>query len=42
MISISNWLSYYGENGIDGWMTPYFGASVYMDPEVYARASPIN
>jgi dipeptidyl aminopeptidase/acylaminoacyl peptidase len=39
---ISDWLSYYGENGIDGWMTPYFGASVYMDPDVYARASPIN
>ena len=25
----SDWLSYYGENGIDGWMLPYFGASVY-------------
>ena len=33
---IANWLSYYGENGIDEWMLPYFGASVYDDPHVYA------
>ena len=39
---ISNWLSYYGENGIDEWMIPYFGASVYADPAVYAKSSPIN
>jgi dipeptidyl aminopeptidase/acylaminoacyl peptidase len=39
---ISNWLSYYGQNGIDEWMIPYFGASVYDDPVVYARSSPIN
>jgi dipeptidyl aminopeptidase/acylaminoacyl peptidase len=39
---ISDWLSYYGENGIDQWMIPYFGASVYDDPDVYARSSPIN
>src|SRR5882724_598681 len=39
---LSNWLSYYGENGIDGWMLPYFGASVYEDPEVYAKSSAIN
>jgi dipeptidyl aminopeptidase/acylaminoacyl peptidase len=39
---ISNWQSYYGQNGIDGWMLPYFGASVYEDPAVYARSSPIN
>jgi len=39
---LSNWLSYYGENGIDAWMLPYFGASVYDDPEVYAKSSPIN
>jgi len=24
---ISDWLSYYGENGIDAWMIPYFGKS---------------
>ncbi len=39
---VSDWLSYYGENGIDAWMIPYFGASVYDDPEIYARSSPIN
>jgi dipeptidyl aminopeptidase/acylaminoacyl peptidase len=39
---ISDWQSYYGENGIDAWLLPYFGASAYQDPEVYARSSPIN
>jgi dipeptidyl aminopeptidase/acylaminoacyl peptidase len=39
---VSNWQSYYGENGIDEWMIPYFGHSVYEDPDVYARSSPIN
>jgi dipeptidyl aminopeptidase/acylaminoacyl peptidase len=39
---ISNWQSYYGENLIDQWMIPYFGASVYETPTVYARSSPIN
>jgi dipeptidyl aminopeptidase/acylaminoacyl peptidase len=39
---VSDWLSYYGENGIDEWLLPYFGASVYDDPAVYARSSPIN
>ena len=39
---ISDWLSYYGENSIDQWMIPYFGASVYDDPAVYAKSSPIN
>jgi dipeptidyl aminopeptidase/acylaminoacyl peptidase len=39
---IGDWLSYYGENGIDEWMLPYFGATVYADPDVYARSSPIN
>ncbi len=39
---ISNWQSYYGENLIDQWMIPYFGASVYDDPKVYARSSPIT
>jgi dipeptidyl aminopeptidase/acylaminoacyl peptidase len=27
---------------IDRWMIPYFGASVYDDPQVYARSSPIT
>ncbi len=39
---ISNWQSYYGENGIDEWMIPYFGSAVYDDPAVYAKSSPIN
>ena len=39
---VSNWQSYYGENGIDAWMLPYFGASVYQDPAVYAQSSAIN
>jgi dipeptidyl aminopeptidase/acylaminoacyl peptidase len=39
---ISNWISYAGENGIDQWLIPYFGASVYDDLEIYARSSPIT
>jgi dipeptidyl aminopeptidase/acylaminoacyl peptidase len=39
---LANWQSYYGQNGIDQWMIPYFGASVYDDPAVYAKSSPIN
>ncbi len=39
---IANWQSYYGENRIDQWMLPYFGKSVYDDPQVYARSSPIT
>ena len=39
---ISNWQSYYGENGIDEWLIPYFGASVYQDPAIYAKSSPIT
>lgn len=39
---ISDWLSYYGENSIDQWMIPYFGASVYDDPTVYAKSSAID
>jgi len=39
---ISDWLSYYGENSIDEWMIPFFGASVYKDPAVYAKSSAIN
>jgi dipeptidyl aminopeptidase/acylaminoacyl peptidase len=39
---IANWMSYYGQNAIDQWMIPYFGASVYDDPAVYARSAPIT
>ena len=39
---IANLQSYYGENQIDQWMIPFFGKSVYDDPEVYAKSSPIT
>ncbi|HET9804679.1 MAG TPA: S9 family peptidase [Candidatus Acidoferrum sp.] len=39
---IANLLSYYGENKIDQWMIPFFGKSVYEDPDVYAKSSPIT
>ena len=39
---IADWQSYYGQNRIDQWMLPYFGKSVYEDPQVYARSSPIT
>lgn len=39
---LSDWLSYYGENQIDKWMTPFFGATVYDDPAVYAKSAPIT
>ena len=37
-----NMQSYYGQNSIDKWMIPYFGASVYDDPSAYARCSAIT
>jgi dipeptidyl aminopeptidase/acylaminoacyl peptidase len=39
---IANWQSYYGQNLIDQWMIPFFGASVYDDPAVYAKSSPMS
>jgi dipeptidyl aminopeptidase/acylaminoacyl peptidase len=39
---LSDWLSYYGLNDIDEWMIPFFGASVYDDPAVYAKSDPIR
>jgi dipeptidyl aminopeptidase/acylaminoacyl peptidase len=39
---IADWESYYGENLIDKWMIPFFGASVYDDPAAYAKSSAIN
>jgi dipeptidyl aminopeptidase/acylaminoacyl peptidase len=39
---LANFLSYYGENQIDQWMIPFFGKSVYDDPDVYAKSSPIT
>ena len=39
---IANWQSYYGQNLIGQWMIPFFGASVYNDPVVYEKSSPIR
>ena len=39
---IANWQSYYGQNRIDQWMIPFFGSSVYDDPAVYEKSSPIR
>jgi dipeptidyl aminopeptidase/acylaminoacyl peptidase len=39
---IANWQSYYGQNLIDQWMIPFFGASVYDDPAVYEKSSPMH
>ncbi|HXY07103.1 MAG TPA: S9 family peptidase [Terriglobales bacterium] len=39
---LSNWQSYYGVNDIDEWMIPFFGASVYDDPAVYAKSDPMH
>jgi dipeptidyl aminopeptidase/acylaminoacyl peptidase len=39
---LANWQSYYGQNLIDQWMIPFFGASVYDDPAIYEKSSPIK
>jgi len=39
---IADWMAYYGQNGIDQWMLPYFGGSAYDDPAIYDRLSPIR
>jgi len=39
---IANWASYYGQNLVDHWLVPYFGAIPYDDPEIFARSSPIS
>jgi dipeptidyl aminopeptidase/acylaminoacyl peptidase len=39
---IANWQSYYGQNLIDQWMIPFFGAPVYNDPAIYEKSSPIH
>jgi dipeptidyl aminopeptidase/acylaminoacyl peptidase len=39
---IADWMSYYGENGIDQWMVPFFGGTAYDNPAVYDRLSPIR
>jgi len=40
--SACNLFSYYGENSIDQWMLPYFGASAYDDPAAYIRSSALT
>lgn len=39
---LSDWLSYYGTNGIDQWMIPYFGKSMYEDSAPYWSVSAIR
>ncbi len=39
---IANWISYYGQNGIDQWMVPFFGDTAYNDPAIYDKLSPIR
>ena len=39
---VANWVSYYGQNGIDQWMKPFFGATMYDDPRIYDALSPIR
>ncbi len=39
---IANLQSYYGQNMIDRWLLPYFGATVYDDPAVYLKSSPLT
>jgi dipeptidyl aminopeptidase/acylaminoacyl peptidase len=39
---LSDWISYYGTNGIDEWMIPFFGKSMYDDPAPYWAASAIR
>jgi dipeptidyl aminopeptidase/acylaminoacyl peptidase len=39
---LANFQSYYGQNDIDEWMMPFFGATVYDDPAVYAKSSPMT
>jgi dipeptidyl aminopeptidase/acylaminoacyl peptidase len=38
---ISNWISYYGTNGIDQWMLPFFGKSMYDDMKAYEEVSAV-
>jgi len=39
---LSDWISYYGINGIDQWMIPFFGKSMYDDPKAYWDVSAIQ
>jgi dipeptidyl aminopeptidase/acylaminoacyl peptidase len=39
---LSNWISYYSTNGINTWMLPFFGKTMYDDPEAYWNVSAVN
>jgi dipeptidyl aminopeptidase/acylaminoacyl peptidase len=39
---LSNWISYYGTNGINTWMIPYFGKPMYEDQKAYWDISAIQ
>jgi dipeptidyl aminopeptidase/acylaminoacyl peptidase len=39
---LSNWISYYGTNGINTWMTPFFGKTMYEDQAAYWDVSAIK
>ena len=39
---LSNWISYYGTNGINTWMIPYFGKTMYEDQKAYWDVSAIQ
>src|SRR3546814_7274051 len=39
---LSNWVSYYGTNGINTWMLPFFGKPLYDDYDAYRRVSAVN
>ena len=39
---ISDWISYYGLNGVDTWMLPFFGTSMYDNPALYRAVSPLE
>ena len=38
---LSNWVSYYGTNGIDQWMLPFFGKTLYDDYKAYEDVSAV-
>jgi len=39
---VSDWESYYGQTDVETWVIPYFGASAYDDPAIYAKSSPVR
>jgi dipeptidyl aminopeptidase/acylaminoacyl peptidase len=39
---VSDWQSYYGQVDMQQWVVPYFGASAYEEPAIYAHSSPLS